>query len=135
MTSACSHVASMKRLDEAAVDEDDAGGNLGVVGGELNSDACAPGMPDDHGAFEAKRLDEACEIAGYFGEGVRAGLVAEPVAALVERERAEALGEQRRRQVPDAAGRGEAVEEDEGAAGAAPIAVVEANARAVRRSM
>src|SRR2546427_10683907 len=84
-------------------------------------------MPGDDRALEAERVDEGLEVAGDFGEGVGAGLVAEPVGAAVGRERVEALGEQRGSEVRDAAGGGETVEEEEWASGAAPVEVVEAN--------
>jgi hypothetical protein len=53
------------------------------------------------------------------------------VTALVEGESVEVLGEEWRHEVPDAAGGGEAVEEDEGTARAAPVEVVEADGGAV----
>src|SRR5439155_26415945 len=84
-----------RAFGEAAVDQSDGGRDFRIVGGELKSDAGAPRMPGDDRALEPERFDERCEVAGCLGEGIRAGLVAEAVAPLVEGDGGEVLSEQR----------------------------------------
>ncbi len=123
------HVRKAGDLQEAAVNERQPGYLVRLVSRVLKGDVGTPGVPDEAGTLKAQRLEERTQIAGDGGEVVAVvGLVAEAVASLVQRQNSKLLRQQGRRQIPDAAVGGQAVEKDEGPPGTAPVAVVKAEA-------
>ena len=93
---------------------------------ELQGHVPAPGVPDNDGPVQAHPLDESQQVVGHRGEVVAFfGFGALAVAPLVQRHHGVVPGQDGGRQVPDMTGGGQPVQEYQGAAGAAPVPVVE----------
>src|SRR5262249_49600480 len=108
-------VEPVGRDHRTRVDDHERAHEVRVPGRERHRVVTAHRVADERDARRAERADEAEQVGGeVFGRvGRRVGPLALPVAALIERERVEAIGERGRDEVEPVRVRGAAVEETE----------------------
>ena len=121
-----------RRLNRPPVHKRQPGRDVGPGGGQLQRHIGAPGMPHNNRTPPAHRADKRRRIAGHRGEVVAVVHLSRPaMPPLVQRRNAEIRGQHRRRQVPNVASGSQPVQQQNGPAGAAPVAVVEGKAAQV----